>query len=739
MIDSEPSRFPARALLIAADRYDDSGLRQLRSPAHDVRQLAKTLADPAIGGYAVRSLVNEATPTVLEEIEGFFAEAGRDDLLLLYLSCHGVKDPSGQLHFAAKTTRLTRLASTSMPAEFLYQQVNRSRSRRIVVLLDCCYSGAYPHGHRPRSPDRVGIGARDGRGRVVITSCTATEYAFELGTGEITGTPVPSVFTAAVVEGLQTGEADRDDDGLVSVDDLYGYVVEAVQARTPYQTPELKWGDVRGTLVIARNPRFPAPPPRIPPDGYVARAPEFSASPPGAGTPRGRPVLTRRRGMAVAAAAVLAGGLSVAGWELSRPGPGSKIWEFPVIGSASTALVVDNGIVYATCFYNGKPQRTYLYALRAADGTQLWRFTGDSADNAVIANGVAYITNASGKLCAIRTADGRQIWQYAIGTLTSGPTIAGGVAYVVGNQYPTGNRLFALRAGTGAEIWSFDGSLPFRTQGIADHVLYALGNDGRVYALRADNGMRLWGSLSAVVGETASAPLLSAGMAFTVAADGAVYALRTNDGTTRWRSAPFGQQASILEVVGNDIYLSGGSYEIHVLRASDGQQLWTFAPDGFVPSPIVTDGVALISTGTVSSDGGTPSTTSPGELMALRVSDGKPKWRFPVSGGVTSGPLVSDGMAYIGTRDGHVHAIGIATGTRIWSFPTGGSVSSSLTETDGVVYAGSDDHNLYALDASDGAKLWSYATGGSVFSPPTVDGGTVYVWSADQNVYALRT
>jgi len=42
------------------------------------------------------------------------------------------------------------------------------------------------------------------------------------------------------VHGLRTGEADRDLDGLISLDELYDYVYDRVRERTPNQTPG-KW------------------------------------------------------------------------------------------------------------------------------------------------------------------------------------------------------------------------------------------------------------------------------------------------------------------------------------------------------------------------------------------------------------------------------------------------------------------------------------------------------------------
>lgn len=190
-------------------------------------------------------------------MEGFFADRRREDLLLLYFSCHGVKDPDGRLYFAAANTKVKRLGATGVPAQFVNDQMGRSRSRRIVLLLDCCYSGAFSR-LGTKSDPAIHLQERfDGSGRVVLTASDAMEYAFE---GEALSMDVstPSVFTAAVVQGLRSGEADRDADGRISVDDLYEYVFEQVQARTDgAQTPGM-FADVHGNIYLARSRRLPA-------------------------------------------------------------------------------------------------------------------------------------------------------------------------------------------------------------------------------------------------------------------------------------------------------------------------------------------------------------------------------------------------------------------------------------------------------------------------------------------------
>ena len=184
------------ALIVASDDYTDPGLRRLRAPANDAQALAAVLRDPAIGGFEVRTLLNKPAHEVNLAVEEFFADRRPGDLLLLHFSCHGVKDEDGELYFAASNSVLRRLGATAVAAEFVNRRMNRSRSRRVVLLLDCCYSGAFERGLTARAGAEMGIEQQfGGRGRAVITASSAMEYAFEGDELADARELAPSVFT----------------------------------------------------------------------------------------------------------------------------------------------------------------------------------------------------------------------------------------------------------------------------------------------------------------------------------------------------------------------------------------------------------------------------------------------------------------------------------------------------------------------------------------------------------------
>ena len=254
-----------KALVVATYAYADSGLSRLTAPAHDAESLASVLEDPAIAGFDVTMLVNKPHYEVGEAIADFYGGARRDDLTLLYFTGHGVKDDEGRLYLAMTNTRRSALMFTAIGAAQLNDAMDASPSRRKVLILDCCYSGAFPAGRTAKSDEGVQTLERfQGKGRAVLTASDATQYAFE--GDDVRGSGTSSVFTRHLVEAISSGAADLDEDGDIALDELYSYVYEQVVAELPQQRPK-KQEDVDGRILIARNVHWSLP-------GYIEHAVE---------------------------------------------------------------------------------------------------------------------------------------------------------------------------------------------------------------------------------------------------------------------------------------------------------------------------------------------------------------------------------------------------------------------------------------------------------------------------------
>jgi Caspase domain len=245
------------ALIIANSEYEDPKLSRLLASSRDALALGEALQDPEIGDFETITLVNATQGEVAKAINRLYLRRTKDDLLLLYYSGHGIKDDYGDLYLAVRDTETEILAATSIDVTFIRRQIDKCQSRRNVILLDCCYSGAFfSEGVKAALESSTGLQeilSGNGYGRVVLTASNALEYAWE--GDQVFGSASPSVFTRYLAQGLQSGEADLNLDGFISLDELYEYVYEQVVSSGQARQTPLKWAQkVEGQIIIARSP-----------------------------------------------------------------------------------------------------------------------------------------------------------------------------------------------------------------------------------------------------------------------------------------------------------------------------------------------------------------------------------------------------------------------------------------------------------------------------------------------------
>jgi tetratricopeptide (TPR) repeat protein len=243
------------ALIIACNRYSDPKLKELQAPSQDAARFARILEDPKIGEFKVSTLIDQPHWIITQKLDEFLNSCSKKDTLLLYFSCHGVKDEDGQLYFATLTTDRTLLYSTGVDSIFVNRLLERCRAEQKVVLLDCCFSGSFEKGSIAKSDTQVNVAEFLGKGRVIITASSAMQYAFE-GTDKVENLGIGgSYFTNGLIKGLESGEADKDGDGKITYSELYRYVHDYVNSITPNQTPTLSTRGVVGDFVVFKNMR----------------------------------------------------------------------------------------------------------------------------------------------------------------------------------------------------------------------------------------------------------------------------------------------------------------------------------------------------------------------------------------------------------------------------------------------------------------------------------------------------
>ena len=257
------------ALIIGNTEYIDPGLAQLSAPGKDAEDFARILKDKDLCAFdEVKIVLNQLSSSVIETVDEFFDQKKPDDMLVLYFSGHGVRDEMGLLYLAVKNTIRSRLRSTAIRSDYIREAMDQSRSKRQILILDCCNSGAFPQGTKAEVGGAMGMTrAFQGYGRFVLTASDATQFAWE--GDKVIGQTDNSLFTHFLVKGLE-GEADRDGDGKITVDELYDYAYDQISRVTPKQTPTKSASKVEGEIVLRQFTRLEDIKPVALPDDLIS-------------------------------------------------------------------------------------------------------------------------------------------------------------------------------------------------------------------------------------------------------------------------------------------------------------------------------------------------------------------------------------------------------------------------------------------------------------------------------------
>ncbi|MBD2388856.1 caspase family protein [Cylindrospermum sp. FACHB-282] len=134
------------ALLIGVSEYEPE-FPPLPNAVNDVEAMQRVLLNPEMGAFDNAEVLKNPQRQIMEDaIYNLYANRQKDDLLLLYFSGHGVTEDTGDFYFSTRITRKDGgklMPTTAVAARDVHLRMNQSRSRRMVVILDCCFSGAF--------------------------------------------------------------------------------------------------------------------------------------------------------------------------------------------------------------------------------------------------------------------------------------------------------------------------------------------------------------------------------------------------------------------------------------------------------------------------------------------------------------------------------------------------------------------------------------------------------------------
>ena len=239
------------ALLIGVSEYG-AGIPPLLSALNDVQAMERVLQNPNLGNFAqVERLLNPDSVAMRIGIQKLFKNAGKEDLLLFYFSGHGITNDDNHLYLATRNTAKDDFEATAVDANFIQTQSKSCYSKRQVLILDACYSGAFANGWHTKS---IGVDIKKqlgAEGRVVLTSSGATQTSFAQEGATL------SLYTQYLVEGIETGAADTDNDGNIHVQELHTYAKSKVQAVKPNMTPDIILDKEGYNILLAYAPKNP--------------------------------------------------------------------------------------------------------------------------------------------------------------------------------------------------------------------------------------------------------------------------------------------------------------------------------------------------------------------------------------------------------------------------------------------------------------------------------------------------
>jgi outer membrane protein assembly factor BamB len=355
----------------------------------------------------------------------------------------------------------------------------------------------------------------------------------------------------------------------------------------------------------------------------------------------------------------------------------SRLWKDSVgDGAAMTGVrlqpeVVD-GVLYAASTDGD------ILALNADTGAKIWlqkskthgwfgwgdkkRPDGFMAGGPTVSGDLLAVGTLDGHVYGLNAKDGTRRWAAEVSSeVISAPAIVGNLVVVRTND----GRLYGLDSATGERRWAYDQTqvpvLSLRGNGpllVANGVVFFGSDNGKLVALRMDNGEKLWEqALSSGEGRTEIDRLNDA--------DGAVVL----DGSTIYGSAYHGQLVAIdgpsgrplwnhpfstftgLDVHGNAVFAADDVSNVWAFDKTGGADMWKQAGLKYrqVTGPAAQGNYAVVG-------------DMEGYVHWLDIADGKLAGRERLSKkAIRAQPVVVGNTVYVEDVEGHIGAYRIAT------------------------------------------------------------------------------
>ncbi|MEM7215453.1 MAG: caspase family protein [Pseudomonadota bacterium] len=245
----DPDQGEKKALLIGCSEYDDPTFEKLSYAHKNAEDIKLVLSNPEYSDFLEPMILpNADLQNVKIGISQFFQDAVEDDLLLLFFSGHGLLSDD-RFYIACKDTNYHHIAVTGISISDLNDLIEASKCKRVVVIVDCCYSG-----NAKETLESFVVGSSDTaqseeKSIYWLFSCDKDKKTFESDAYQ------NSVFTKYFLKGITTPEADTNVDGEISLSELEAFVSENIENETSTKISNHFQNVIAETIILAKNTR----------------------------------------------------------------------------------------------------------------------------------------------------------------------------------------------------------------------------------------------------------------------------------------------------------------------------------------------------------------------------------------------------------------------------------------------------------------------------------------------------
>ncbi|MGD8452691.1 MAG: PQQ-binding-like beta-propeller repeat protein [Phycisphaerae bacterium] len=126
-------------------------------------------------------------------------------------------------------------------------------------------------------------------------------------------------------------------------------------------------------------------------------------------------------------------------------------------------------------------------------------------------------------------------------------------------------------------------------------------------------------------------------------------------------------------------------------------------------------------------------------VYAFSLANHLQGWKAVTSGPITSSPALFEGNLYVASSDGTVYSCTAASKQYRWQRRTYGSITADLAVNEDGVFIPGQDRSLYLLDLTFGEIRWQARFRGSLQEAPALTSETAYQFCEDDGLVAINT